>query len=46
MYVCDFYQTLSVKGDYKNNSSVYITYMEEDMVLPKILFSLVFLYEL
>jgi hypothetical protein len=32
MYVCDFYQTLSVKGGYKGSSSVYITYAEEDMV--------------
>jgi hypothetical protein len=31
MYVCDFYQTLSVKG----SSSVYITYAEEEMVCQK-----------
>jgi hypothetical protein len=32
MYVCDFYKTLSVKGDYKGSSSVYITYTDEEMV--------------
>jgi hypothetical protein len=32
MYVCDFYQTLSVKGGYKGSSSVYITYAKEEMV--------------
>jgi hypothetical protein len=32
MYLCDFYQMLSVKGDYKGSSSVYITYAEEGMV--------------
>jgi hypothetical protein len=35
MYVCDFYQTLSVKGGYKGNSLVYITYTEEEMVCQK-----------
>jgi hypothetical protein len=35
MYVCDFYQMLSVKGDYKGSSSVYITYSEEEMVCQK-----------
>jgi hypothetical protein len=35
MYVCDFYQTLSVKGDYKGSSLVYITYAEEEMVCQK-----------
>lgn len=35
MYVCDFYQTLSVKGGYKGSSSVYITYAEEEMVCQK-----------
>jgi hypothetical protein len=35
MYVCDFYQTLSVKGGYKSSSSVYITYAEEEMVCQK-----------
>jgi hypothetical protein len=35
MYVCDFYQTLSVKGDYKGSSSVYITYAEEEMICQK-----------
>jgi hypothetical protein len=32
MYVCDFYQTLSVKDAYKDSSSVYITYVEEEIV--------------
>jgi hypothetical protein len=35
MYVCDFYQTLSIKGDYKDSSSVYITYTEKEMVCQK-----------
>jgi hypothetical protein len=35
MYVCDFYQTLSVKGGYKGSSSVYITYAEEEMICQK-----------
>jgi hypothetical protein len=35
MYVCDFYQTLFVKGGYKGSSSVYITYTEEEMVCQK-----------
>jgi hypothetical protein len=35
IYVCDFYQTLSVKCDYKGSSSVYISYAEEDMVCQK-----------
>jgi hypothetical protein len=35
MYLCDFYQTLSVKDDYKGSSSVYITYAEEEMVCQK-----------
>jgi hypothetical protein len=35
MYVCDLYQTLSVKGGYKGSSSVYITYAEEKMVCQK-----------
>jgi hypothetical protein len=35
MYVCDFYQTLSVKCGYKGSSSVYITYAEEEMVCQK-----------
>jgi hypothetical protein len=35
MYVCDFYQTLSVKYDYKGSSSVYITYAEEEMICQK-----------
>jgi hypothetical protein len=35
MYVCDFYQTLSVKGGYKGSFSVYITYAEEEMVCQK-----------
>jgi hypothetical protein len=35
MYVCDFYQTLSVKGGYKGSSSVYITYAEKEMVCQK-----------
>jgi hypothetical protein len=35
MYVCDFYQTLSVKGGYKGTSSVYITYAEEEMLYQK-----------
>jgi hypothetical protein len=36
MYVCDFYQTLSVKCDYKGGSSyTYITYANEEMVCQK-----------
>jgi hypothetical protein len=35
MYVCDFYQTLSVKGGYKGSSSVYITCAEKEMVCQK-----------
>jgi hypothetical protein len=35
MYVCDFYETLSVKGGYKYSSSVYIIYAEEEMVCQK-----------
>jgi hypothetical protein len=35
MYVCDFYQILSVKGGYKGSSSVYITYAEKEMVCQK-----------
>jgi hypothetical protein len=35
MYVCDFYQTFSVKCGYKGSSSVYITYAEEEMVCQK-----------
>jgi hypothetical protein len=35
MYVCDFYQTLSIKGGYKGSSSVYITYAEEEMVCQR-----------
>jgi hypothetical protein len=35
MYVCDFYQTLSVKDGYKGSSLVYITYAEEEMVCQK-----------
>jgi hypothetical protein len=35
MYVCDFYQTLSVKGGYKGSFSVYITYVKEEMVCQK-----------
>jgi hypothetical protein len=35
MYVCDFYQTLSVKYDYKGRSSVYIIYTEKEMVCQK-----------
>jgi hypothetical protein len=35
MYVCDFYQTLFVKGGYKGNSSVYIIYAEEEIVCQK-----------
>jgi hypothetical protein len=35
MYVCDFYQMLSVKYGYKGSSSVYITYAEEEMVCQK-----------
>jgi glutathionylspermidine synthase len=35
MYVYDFYQTLSVKDDYKNSSSVYITYAKEEMIYQK-----------
>jgi hypothetical protein len=35
MYVCDFYQTLSVKGGYKGSFLVYITYTEKDMVFQK-----------
>jgi hypothetical protein len=32
MYVCDFYQTLSVNGGYKGSSSVYIIYAEEKII--------------
>jgi hypothetical protein len=32
MYVCDFYQTMSVKGGYKGSYSIYITCAEEVMV--------------
>jgi hypothetical protein len=46
MYMCDFYQTMSVKGAYKGSSSVYITYAEEEMVCQKVLLSLVSLYKL
>jgi hypothetical protein len=35
MYVCDFYQTLSIKCGYKGSSLVYITYAEENMVCQK-----------
>jgi glutathionylspermidine synthase len=35
MYVYDFYQTMSVKCDYKGSSSVYITYAEKEMVYQK-----------
>jgi hypothetical protein len=35
MYVCDFYQMLSVKVGYKGSSSLYITYAEEEMVCQK-----------
>jgi hypothetical protein len=35
MYMCDFYQMLSVKYGYKGRSSVYITYAEEEMVCQK-----------
>jgi hypothetical protein len=35
MYVCDFYQMLSVKDGYKGSSSVYIIYAEEEMVCQK-----------
>jgi hypothetical protein len=35
MYVCDFYQALSIKGDYKGSSSIYITYAEEEMICQK-----------
>jgi hypothetical protein len=35
MYVCDFYQTLSVKDGYKGSSSVYITYAEEEIIYQK-----------
>jgi glutathionylspermidine synthase len=35
MYVCDFYQMLSVKDGYKASSPVYITYAEEDMICQK-----------
>jgi hypothetical protein len=35
MYVCDFYQTLSAKSDYKVSSSIYITYAEEEMICQK-----------
>jgi glutathionylspermidine synthase len=35
MYMCDFYQILSVKDSYKGSSSVYITYAEEEMICQK-----------
>jgi hypothetical protein len=35
MYMCDFYQILSVKGGYKGSSLIYITYAEEEMVCQK-----------
>jgi hypothetical protein len=35
MYVCNFYLTLSVKGGYKGSSSVYITYVEEEIICQK-----------
>jgi glutathionylspermidine synthase len=35
MYVCDFYQTLSVKSDYKGSFLIYKTYAEEEMVCQK-----------
>jgi hypothetical protein len=35
MYVCDFYQTLLVKDDYKGSSSVYITYAVKEIVCQK-----------
>jgi hypothetical protein len=35
MYICEFYQTLCIKGGYKGSSSVYITYVEEEMVCQK-----------
>jgi hypothetical protein len=35
MYMCDFYQMLSVKCDYKGSSSVYIIYAEEEIVCQK-----------
>jgi hypothetical protein len=35
MYVCDFYQTLSIKCGYKVSFSVYITYAEEEIVCQK-----------
>jgi 5-methylcytosine-specific restriction endonuclease McrBC regulatory subunit McrC len=37
MYVCDFYQMLSVKCGYKGSSSVYIIYAEEETVCQKII---------
>jgi hypothetical protein len=40
--VCDFYQTLSIKGGYKGNSSVYITYAEEEMICQKYYYLLYF----
>jgi hypothetical protein len=35
MYVYDFYQILFVKSGYKGSSSVYIVYVEEEMVCQK-----------
>jgi hypothetical protein len=35
MYMCDFYQILSIKGGYKDSSSVYITYTEKEMICQK-----------
>ena len=35
MCMCDCYLTLSVKGSYNGSTSVYITYVEEEMVYQK-----------
>jgi hypothetical protein len=35
MYVCDFYQMLSIKDGYKGSSSIYITYAEEEIICQK-----------
>ena len=35
MYMCDCYLTLSVKGSHNGSFSVYITYVEEEMVYQK-----------
>jgi hypothetical protein len=35
MYVCVFYQILSVKGGYKGSSSVYVINAEEEMICQK-----------